>query len=74
MKSMTSRSRLVNNGEDRGPSWGMASSASLPWGLYGVVAICTGGHPHIFYGHFPDAGWGAALDEGIMRRFFWQGA
>ena len=53
----TPRSRLAaGNGEDRGPSWGMAGSASLPWWSSGVVAICTGDHPHIFYGHFLDAG------------------
>ena len=75
-KGKTPRSRLAaGNGEDRGSPWGMAGSASLSRGSYGVVAIRTGGHPHIFYGHFfwmPD---GVQRQiEGIMRRFFWQGA
>ena len=41
----------------------MTSSASLPWWSYGDVAIRFGSHPHIFYGHFPDVGWGAAPDR-----------
>ena len=36
-------------------------------------AIRTGGHPHIFYVHFPDARWGAAPDREHHGRFFWQG-
>ena len=41
----------------------MTGSASLPWWLYGVAAIHTGGHSHIFYGHFSDVGWGAVPDR-----------
>ena len=48
----------------------MAGSASLSRGSYGVVAIRTGGHPHIFYGHFLDARWGATPDRGHHATIF----
>ena len=48
----------------------MAGSASVPWWSYGAIAIRTGGHPHIFYGHFPDAGWGVAPDREHHATFF----
>ena len=37
--------------------------ASLPWWSFGAVAIRTGGHPHIFYGHIQDAGKGVTPDR-----------
>ena len=58
------------NGEDRSLPRGMACSASLPWWSYGAIAIITSGHPHIFYGHLPDAGWGAAPDREHHATFF----
>ena len=58
------RLRLAaSNGEDRGPPWGIASTASFPWWSCGAVVIRIGDHPHIFYGHFPDAGRSVALDR-----------
>ena len=45
------------------PALGDGKLGFSPWWSYGDVAIRFGGHPHIFYGHFPDAGWGAAPDR-----------
>ena len=58
------------NGEDQGSPRGMAGSASLPRWSYGAIAISIGGHPHIFYGHLPDAGWGAMSDREHHATFF----
>ena len=60
----TSRSQLAaDNGEDWGPPWGLAGSASLPQWLLGAVVIRTGSHSHIFFGYIPDVGRGAALNR-----------